>query len=358
MRSDSLLTAIEQAGAKLQGEGPDAIVTDYGDAAAEAIAAFESPAVADQSARAIVTVTGDEAVEFVNRMCTNDIKSVNESTSVTAALTTAKGRIVDHLQVWQRDSNTLGLLGSAGMGANIHEWLQKYIVMETCELAERSAQEDCLLAFGSGIDAVVNKLFGACPAAGGEHPARVAGSFESQTVDLLATNAPGSHGVQIIAPASLSGAIFNALRSAGLRAVGDEAYEKARIEAGLPVLGRELGDHCNPLEAGLKQSVSFTKGCYIGQEVVARLNSYSKVRRHLSGIWFPPETDPTGLNEVFLDLLRVGQVTSAVQSPRLGATVALAFLKSGYEKVGGELEAMVHGERVSGTVKELPFTAE
>lgn len=357
MRPPALLHALETCGAQLGAEGNLAPVLHYGSPEDEARAIFTTGTIRERSARARLAVLGSEGKDLVNRLCTNDVKLVNASTSIRAAMTTAKGRIFDHVQIFEW-GDEVGLLGSDGLGAALKEWFEKYIVMEDCTVEDRSDQVSSLLVIGEAGRQVVTKVMGASPAPGQATLPVTGAEFEGQPVHLLSTCCAGGSGVEVLAPVALAGELFSKLVAEGLQPVGELAYDQARVEAGEPALGQDIGEDCNPLEAGLKDSVSFTKGCYIGQEVVARLNSYAKVRRHLRGLRFPAGTDPAGLQEVFLENLRVGNVTSAVRSKRLNATVALAFLKSGYEKAGAKIEAMVQGERVEGVVEEVPFSAE
>lgn len=138
----------------------------------------------------------------------------------------------------------------------------------------------------------------------------------------------------------------------------DSSYDAARIAAGISELGPDFGpDAMFPHDIGmdLLHGVDFKKGCYIGQEVVARLNSYAKVQRHLVGVRFPASVDPAAVNEIFWDLLRVGNASSVARSPRLDATVALAFVKSEYSKPGTPVYTVRAGERLEGTLCEVPF---
>jgi folate-binding protein YgfZ len=229
--------------------------------------------------------------------------------------------------------------------------------MEDCSVDDTAEQDASLLVWGPTATEALQKVVGAAPAAPAEHHGVALGQFNGESVTLVTSAAPGAGGSEIIVPAAAAGELFDQLVAAGLQPVGETAYEQARIEAGIPAMGKDLGEHCNPLEAGLQGSVSFSKGCYLGQEVVARLNSYAKIRRHLKGVKFPASASPDSLGDLFTELLRIGNVTSATHSPRLNATVALAFLKSGYEQTGRTLEAVVEGETIEGVVCETPFEA-
>jgi folate-binding protein YgfZ len=136
---------------------------------------------------------------------------------------------------------------------------------------------------------------------------------------------------------------------------GDRAVEAWRILRGLPDNGSELTEERNPLEAGLWDAVSFSKGCYVGQEVVARLNTYDKVTRDLRGLTFPEGVEPPERGAPLLaGPRRVGEITSALRPPGRPGAVALGFVKREHSDPGTRLDAGGDGG-VRATVVELPF---
>jgi folate-binding protein YgfZ len=122
-------------------------------------------------------------------------------------------------------------------------------------------------------------------------------------------------------------ALLAAARETGGMPAGDAALEAQRILRGLGASGHELTEDHNPLEAGLRDAVSFTKGCYVGQEVVARLENYDKVVRSLAGIEFVPGEGPAPGDALFIEGREIGRVTSAIAPAGLGRGVGLAFVK-------------------------------
>lgn len=350
MRPPSLSEAITRRGARIESGS----VIHFGDPAQEAAAAFEAGVLRDQSARARIAVLGAERADFVNRMCTNDVKVVRAGHGVAAVLTNVKGRIVDLVRVFEQDGR-LVLLGSDGNGDALRAWLSKFVVMEELRFDDLAATEACLLAFGPAALAAVNGVLGTSitPRASGFEVARA--SFEGAAAWVLGPGDPLHPGLEIVAPGELAGPLFARLVDAGLRPIGEQAWEQVRIESGIPRAGRELTENVNPLEASLLPAVSFTKGCYLGQEVVARLNSYAKVQRRLVGARFPASVDPADVKEIFWDLLRIGHATSVTRSPRLAATVALAFVKTEYAGPGTPVYTVRDGEHVQGVLAATPF---
>jgi len=353
MRHPNLEQELQRRGARLESCAVTR-VKDFGDAAREAQAAFDHGAVHDQSFAARLAVRGRDRVDFVNRLCTNDVTRTSDRTALTAAMTNAKGRVLDHVSIYQR-SDAVVLSGSESQGTSLKQWLEKFIVMEDCVVNDLAAEEFRLLVFGRSVPDVLVSVLGLWPATAGDGSWPVARSrFQDGDVFVVCVPAPFGNGALLQGPHEISGRLFATLADAGLRPVGSEAFEQVRVESGLPALPREIGDHSNPLEAGLRRSVSFQKGCYIGQEVVARLENYHKVRRALSCLAFPIEAEPSELGEVFVELLRIGEISSAVRSPRLNATVALAFLNPQYAAPGTRVYSIVRGEQIHGDVREFP----
>jgi folate-binding protein YgfZ len=139
--------------------------------------------------------------------------------------------------------------------------------------------------------------------------------------------------------------------------VGEEAYNIYRIEQGLPIAPHELNDEYNPHEAGLVDYIDFNKGCYIGQEVIARLQTYSKVQRKLVGVKF---SDPIVSNNGRIILedngAEVGTVTSSAISHKLGSPIGLAYIKNSHLKPYTQLSLKLPGEKeIKSEVHLLPL---
>jgi aminomethyltransferase len=139
--------------------------------------------------------------------------------------------------------------------------------------------------------------------------------------------------------------------------IGEEAYNIYRVEQGIPASPNELNSECNPLEAGLIEYIDFNKGCYIGQEVIARLKNYDKIQRHLTGVRFNDKLVTNNGRFILNDNgIEVGIVTSHTYSYRLNATIGLAYIKSSYLKPYTQLSLKLSdGKETISEVHELPF---
>ena len=186
----------------------------------------------------------------------------------------------------------------------------------------------------------------------------VEASLDGVPLRVLGDDGIGGAGFSFVCDAENVGAVWDRLAAAaadaGGRPAGDLAMESRRVLLGLPVHPNELNDDHNPLEAGLRDAVSFDKGCYVGQEVVARLNTYDKVSRSLIGLELPADGGlPAPGTEIVVEGSTEGRVTSVVWPSGWPHPVALAYLKrrSSRPTVDLRLAAGI----VRATVVDLPF---
>jgi folate-binding protein YgfZ len=298
-------------------------------------------------------LSGEDRVAFLQRQTTNDVRQAQAGGAVLTVLTTPTARILDVLYVLAEEAS-LGVITLPGRAESTARYFKSRIFfMDKVSLADASAELAQLDLLGPGAPAVLEQL-GIDP---GLQPDRVAkGVFEGAAWLALAHEPAFGLGVRLLVPAGLADALQAALIAAGALRLPDEDYSTLRIEAGLPAAAAELSEDYTPLEAGLGSAISSTKGCYTGQEVVARQLTYDKVTQHLCGLCLEQPAWP-GQRLWAADGSPVGKITSAAASPRFGA-IALAVVRRPYHqagellRVGETLETAGQGELVS-----LPFRA-
>jgi len=181
----------------------------------------------------------------------------------------------------------------------------------------------------------------------GRIPVRVARSFPLGGCGYLLLGLQGS-----LVP------VWEALREEGAAAAGSEALERLRVAAGVPGWGRELAEDYNPWEARLDAAISLDKGCYLGQEIVARLHTYRKVQRRLAGIRLAGPPPPPG--SPVLDgegKEEIGVITSAEPSPAGDGSTALAMLGIRHDRPGLPVRIAVSAGESRGSIVSLPFLA-
>jgi folate-binding protein YgfZ len=166
--------------------------------------------------------------------------------------------------------------------------------------------------------------------------------------------------LNILVPVSSAGALWKVLVDGrariGLVPCSLESLEIHRVERGFPVYGKELTEEVNPLEAGLEKFVSFTKGCYIGQEVIARLDTYKKLQKHLMGVVLVERAGtPAPGALVVAKGETIGRITSAVDSILLGRKIALAYIRLASATADSRVEVNSPSGPVEAQLVNLPF---
>ena len=227
----------------------------------------------DAGAQARLFGDGPDLLGLLQRLSTGDVASLAVDASATTVLTSAKGRIVAHLYLHRTEAG-LWLVGGAEQGTSILDHLKKYTFAERTGLADRSETHALLGLWGDDQAALLDRA-GLADVADGE-----ARSIEEEAW-LLGHDGETRRARSILVPRASAERWRERLLDAGAVETSGDAIDRARVEAGIPTSRGELNDEANPLEAGLRDAVSFTKGCYVGQEVVARLENYDKVSRQL-----------------------------------------------------------------------------
>jgi folate-binding protein YgfZ len=328
----------------------------FGEPGAELGAALTGCVLADGSHLARLLATGPDYLDLLQRLSTGDVASLGPGEGRPTILTTAKGRIVERLFVHARADGAVLSVGGPDGGDLVLSHLARYTFGEKTGLREITDETVQLLLVGPQAGR-------ALAAAGPEppEPFRIrAGSVGGVDVDLLGHDGLSADGLSVVAPRDAAAEVWDALLPAvqrvGGRAAGDVALEARRVLRGLPVSGRELTEAYHPLEAGQGDAVSFDKGCYVGQEVVARLRIYDKVSRVLVGLVLPAGTavPATGL-PLYDEDGPVGDLTSAVLPPDRDAPVALGYVKRKALRPDLVLRVGDGGDAPTARVIALPF---
>lgn len=315
------------------------------------MAATESPATAytavtegcglvDRSERGKLALTGADAAEFLNGQVTNDVAALEPGEGLYAAFLTHKGKMLGDLRVLRTEDELLLDTERVALQA-LFDMIRRFKVGYDVELHKRTLQRGLLSLVGP----CARRVAGAEDLPETEHAHR-AGTIAGREVRLVVTDT----GIDVLCLSEDTEAVAAALRDAGAVPVGEDVAEVVRVERGRPRYGAELDDSTIPQEAGLNErAVSFTKGCYVGQETVARLYYKGKPNRHLRGLRLSAPAEPGA--ELRLGEKVVGRLGSAVVSPRLGP-IGLAIVRREAEP-GATLT--VGDGAVTAEVVELPF---
>ena len=253
-----------------------------------------------------VTLTGADRQKFLNSFCTNDVKKLAPGERCEAFIPNAKGRILGHGLVSCREDE-LVFVGSPNQAARLIEHLDRYIIREDVQLRDTTAERTYLLLSG---DSSARGM----PVDGGIF-------FPWNLID------GDGVGFLELRPEALS-ASLSKLSESGYVRVDSLAFTAARIEAGMPLFGVDFDEHNFPQEVNRdREAISFTKGCYLGQETVARIDALGHVNQKIVGVRFSGADVPPNGAELSRDGAKVGTVTSAAFSPRHNAPLALAMVR-------------------------------
>jgi folate-binding protein YgfZ len=302
----------------------------------------EACGLVDRSERGKLALTGAQAKEFLNGQVTNDIAALEPGHGCYAAFLTHKGKMQGDLRVLDL-GDELWLDTERPALQALFDTIRRFKIGFQVELHKRTLERALLSLVGPGARAVA----GAEELPVAEHSSMRARRGDADVV-LVAT----VDGIDVICPAEDADAVRGWLVARGAVPVSEAAAEVLRVEAGRPRFGVDIDDTTIPQEAGLNdRAVSFTKGCYVGQETVARLFYKGKPNRHLRGLRL---SGPAATGDALrLGEREVGRVGTVVDAPGLGP-VALALVRREAEP-GAELTVGEAG--AAATVVELPFAA-
>ncbi len=296
----------------------------------------------------VIRVTDDDRADFLHRMTTNEINRLTPGAATVTVLTSPTARINFVFTVLCRNDE-LWVLPAPGEAAALERYLRGQIFfMDKVKVANLSDDYQRLRVIGPDAATALATAGFAVADLADAHWTEISAEAEAPTV-VLKQLAYGVPGFEIIAPTSHLATVQEQLAAAGVVTVDEETYEARRVELGRPASGHELTDAYNPLEAGLGWACADNKGCYTGQEIIARQVTYDKITKSLVGLRSEVPL-PVG-TELQAAGRTVGTVTSSGFSPSLQSPLALAIVKRPHHEPGTELSA--GGERA--TVAALPF---
>lgn len=310
--------------------------------------ALEHIAIADERAAGRIFMRGRDRAALLHRLSTNDIERLKPGEGALTVLTTPIGRIIDLLTVHALDDALL-VVTSPDQGPPVFRHLRQNIFFNDQVTLEPAGRTHAQIAvYGPQAVHTLAELTGTeirLPLHG------ITTATLAGVSLLIARRKPiGGDGFTLYIPSEGYDAVHAALLGAGATTLDADTLDVLRVEQGYGAFGRELSQEYIPLETGLLDAVSFTKGCYVGQEIIARMESRGRLAKRLCGLRLSqPVAAPAKLQ---VDGRDAGDLTSAVVSPRLGP-IALAYVRTAYAEPGTVVG--VAESPATGTVVELPF---
>jgi folate-binding protein YgfZ len=302
----------------------------------------------DLGSRGRIRVSGAEAVQFLNGLVTNDVKTLGEGAWMSVAFPNVQGRLLAAARVLHLDDGFL-FDTEAGSAERVFKTLERFTLAGDFELSTLSLQ-------GARAAELLGATLGTASALierGRVHTLE----WNEQPVSLIRATHTGEDGFDLFIGAEHAASLAEALLRAGARAVGFTALETLRIEAGLPRFGVDMDETNVVLETGLDEAVSYTKGCYVGQEIIARIHWRGHVAKRLTGLILEDDEEVSREAKIrTADGKEIGRLTSIAFSLHLKKWVALAYVKYDYLKPGTKvlLHSGEHEGRAA-VVAELPL---
>jgi tRNA-modifying protein YgfZ len=290
----------------------------------------------DFASRTQLELTGEDRSAFLHSFTTNDIRGLQPGRGCEAFVLDARGHTLGHVMVFSTP-HSLVLDTVPGQAEKLASHLNRYIIRERVEITDRSEDWGELLLAGAEIVPLLAEMFESVPANRLDHgQVQLTGNpLWLRRVDLA-----GPEGFLLAGHCEAVDAASIALAAEGLTSCSAEAFESVRLEAGFPWYGRDITDKNLPQEVGRDRwAISLTKGCYLGQETVARIDALGHVNKMLVSIRFSTSSVPPVGATLRSNGATVGEVTSATYSPRLNSPMALAYVRRGHDVVGMKLDS-------------------
>ena len=295
-----------------------------------------------------IKISGPDRLDFLQRQSSNDLRLLSQNEPVVTVLTSPTGRIVDVLWVVDEGNETYGVLTLPGQSDQTAEFLSNRIFfMDKITLQKFHADLSQIELIGDGIS----------------HLLRDVGVIDPSDNMLYTTETNGipvrflhhhQLGSRLLVPSSDSERLISSLKGYQFQPLSAEDYNIMRVENGRPAAKHELVEDFSPLEIGYRWAVADNKGCYTGQEVLARQINYDKVTKHLVGL----QTSELAMENQTLYSIDtsqpVGTITSVVNSPRFG-NIALGVVKRPYQEPGTELFIRLEDTVLPAVTSTLPF---
>lgn len=285
----------------------------------------------DLSHLGLLQVTGKDKLSFLNGLLTNEVLKINAGTGIRSALLNTKARVLADLYLYGREDDLLIDTGDV-RAAGVKDVLDRFIITEDVQVKDVTSEFVHLTLQGQRASENAREMFGVIFSDMKPLQQKVLGPSM-----IIARDRTGQSGYDLIIPNDEAEAVWQGFLLKGVTPVGLDALEILRLEGGYPRYGIDVDENIIILEAGYKDAISFNKGCYLGQEVVARATHIGRVNKNL--VQFQTDSDfvPVAKAKIHSDGKEAGYVTSAAFSPAMKGVVGLGYAQRDFAKVGTKL---------------------
>jgi aminomethyltransferase len=299
--------------------------------------------------RGLIEVSGGEAEMFLTGLITNDVKTLQENSWMNAAFPNAQGRLLAVVKVW-KSGGKFYFDTEDKTYETVLKNLERFTLAGDFKVADLSKDFVCLSVQGKNFPALEFNL--------PDEKQIIETEFEGEKLIILNNADIGEKGFYFYVSKDAAEKFKTKMHELGIKSVSDQAFEVLRIESGLPIYGIDMDDSTVVPEVNLHELINYNKGCYIGQEVIARIHFRGHVAKQLTGVIFENVSEPLasaggliGAEIKTLDDKNAGKITSVIYSPKLEKQIALAYVRYAYLEEGTELTI---NDSIT-KVKNLPF---
>ena len=277
------------------------------------------------AARGRIRVTGSEATMFLNGLMTNDMKTLAANRWMPSVFPTVQGRLIGVVRVIRGSEPSFLIDTETASHDAVLKTISRFTMAGDFKVSDVTEETALLTVQGQTAGEVIEKVFETSVA---EIPAN--GVAEIQSVQIIRASHTGENGIDIIIDASRKAEFLQALETAGAQPISDDTFEILRVEAGIARFGLDVDETNVVPETNLDDAVSYTKGCYVGQEIIVRIKHRGHPAKKLTKLRFQTDTQiESGAVIHSTENQEIGRVTSAVLSPRLGS-IGLGYVRYDY----------------------------
>ncbi len=339
------------------GDGDWQLIGHFTDPDREHCAVRQGVGIIDLSHRGRLRLTGSDRAAYLHRIISNDVERLSVGEGNYATILTNRGKIIADMKVYVFE-DSIGIETNAETTSILYQELDKYLIADDVTIEYFTERTGAIGVHGPKSAELLQVVYGFDVRDLPEYHS-IVGEIDGRWIVCVRANETGEVGYNLCTASEsmewLWDAILTKGRTFAAEPVGLTALNSLRIEAGIPRYGAELDDSIFPGEAELEGAISFEKGCYIGQEIVARMKYRGHPNRLLRGVEITDDTLPQSGDRLFDGDKEIGWITSAVVSPTLGKTVGMGYVRTAFTDEGSEVTVETAEGRVNTTVRLLPF---
>ncbi len=349
MSNTPLLALHQDAKAQFIEEAGWQIPAAFENAVSEHLACRESAIVVDLSHWGNLRFSGLDREEFLHRMLSNRIKELQRGEGVYNTFLTRYGKFISDLYMYKHETFIAAIL-APGMADTLANEINKFIIMDQVKITNETKTSFCFGLFGPDSRKVISRAGMVVPSLN-EHD-----HITCDNVMIAREMWTGEDGYLLAGPREAAESVWQSLLHGGANQAGVSAFESLTLEAGTPLFGKDLTSAVNPMQAGLEEkAIDFEKGCYIGQEVIAKIKYLGRVNRGIAGLRIKSEVVPEQGAGVFFNSQHIGSITRSAYCPTVGGVLAFSYLPRAQMEPGTDVRVDCRGYDVRAIVDTIPF---